>query len=425
LRKDLISLLEERDVSVGSLPVGNISANELQIRVLNKDRMYDAGNPNSPFRNLVKPNRIVRAWLGCKVDGSIEWIPLGKFHSGDWNVPEDGLYAETSAVDLMEDLAKKKYTTSGVLQNVTLYDLAKDILEDYGLSEVDGEFWIDTELDGADYTIPYAYLDNITYREALRLVVEAGMGQAYIDRNGVLRVEGPSFLDSITDPSKTIGLDKIYSKNIPSRYESVKNKIIVKTQPFKPTVSKEDVYTSTEGITVGAESEKTVTVFYTSKPVMEAEALIEDAPTGCSVKSATYYAWGAVVKLENTDTSEHDVYLYVKGKPLKVVEPEEVVAEDSTSITENGVLEYEFAENHFVQSKTLAQKIANKLLEVYKEPRRDLDMEWRGDPALELTDLIRTYDYKDETEADFYIVQQNLEYDGVLRATMKGRRKSA
>ena len=47
----LINLIEERDVSAGSLPIGNISANELDIRIVNKDRLYDAGNENSPFRN--------------------------------------------------------------------------------------------------------------------------------------------------------------------------------------------------------------------------------------------------------------------------------------------------------------------------------------------------------------------------------------
>jgi hypothetical protein len=418
----LIGLLEEREVKEASLPIGNISANELQIRIYNKDRIYDAGNTNSPFKNLIRPNRIIHAWLGCEVSGEIEWIPLGKYKSGEWKVPENEMYAETSATDLMEELSKKKYTTSTVLINNMLYDIAKDILEDFGLSEAAGDFWIDTELNEAEYTIPYAYLDSITHREALRLVVEAAMGQAYVDREGILRVEGPSYLEGLTTSQLTIDLDEIYQKDIPALYEKLRNKIVVTTQPFKPVDSKEDVYRSVDGITIPASSTKDITIFYEQRPVSEGEALLDNPPAGCTIDSAVYYVWGADITLMNTNATEQTVILYVKGKPFKISDAQEVIAKDDTSIGENGELVYEFPNNHFVQNETLANKIATKLLSSYKDPRRDLDMEWRGNPALELTDRITTYDYRDESTADFHVIYQELNYDGILEAVLKGRR---
>jgi hypothetical protein len=352
-------------------------------------------------------------------------IKLGKFKSGDWNVPEEELYTETSAKDMMEDLNTRKYSTSGVLIDNTLYDIAKSILDDFGLSEANGEYSIDTELDESEYTVPYAYMENIKHREALRMVVEAAMGQAYIDRDGVLRVEGPSFLDDLTVSQLTIDLDEIYKKNIPSLFETVKNKIIVTTQPFKPVSSKEDVYRAIDGITIPANDTVEVTVFYDQKPVLEAEALLDDPPAGCTVDAATYYAWGAVITLRNTTGIEETVVLYVKGKPLKIIGSQEVIAKDSQSILDDGELIYEFPKNHLVQVKTIAEKIAAKLLASYKDPRRDLTMDWRGNPALELTDRITTYDYRDENTVDFHIIAQELSYDGVLSATLKGRRASA
>src|SRR5690606_20899677 len=84
----LIHLLEEREVSRGSLPVGNISANEIDIRLYNKNRKFDAGNTASPLHNLLRPNRRIRAWLGVEKDsGDKEWVPLGVFWSGDWSAP--------------------------------------------------------------------------------------------------------------------------------------------------------------------------------------------------------------------------------------------------------------------------------------------------------------------------------------------------
>lgn len=63
-----IHLLEEREVSHGSLPVGNISANEIYIELNNASRKFDAGNAASPLHNLLKPNRRIRAWIGVEIE---------------------------------------------------------------------------------------------------------------------------------------------------------------------------------------------------------------------------------------------------------------------------------------------------------------------------------------------------------------------
>ena len=59
-----ISLLEEREVSQGSLPVGIISANEISIKLDNSDRRFDAGNRGSSLYQLLLQNRRIKAWLG-------------------------------------------------------------------------------------------------------------------------------------------------------------------------------------------------------------------------------------------------------------------------------------------------------------------------------------------------------------------------
>ncbi len=66
-----IDLLEEREVSQGSLPVGNISSNELKIVLNNADRRFDAGNTESPLYNLLKPNRRIKAYMGAEI--SLNW----------------------------------------------------------------------------------------------------------------------------------------------------------------------------------------------------------------------------------------------------------------------------------------------------------------------------------------------------------------
>lgn len=189
-----INLLEEREVSNGSLPIGNISSNELYIKMSNIDYRFSAGNVNSPLHQSIKVNRRMRAWIGLELpSGIVEYIPLGAFWSGDWSVPEQETYASTSGRDRLELMRNTTFSSSQVYQNKTLYDLAKIVLEDAGIKEE--EYWIDTELQ--EFLIPYAYFEPVSHREALRQIATACAGQVYVDRKNVIRVEGPSFLNKV------------------------------------------------------------------------------------------------------------------------------------------------------------------------------------------------------------------------------------
>ncbi len=80
---DLVSLrlLEEREASQGSLPVGNISANEVTIVLNNWDKKFDIDNENSPLKNLLKPNRRIQVSLGF--EGALVWQDVKNKKWGD------------------------------------------------------------------------------------------------------------------------------------------------------------------------------------------------------------------------------------------------------------------------------------------------------------------------------------------------------
>ena len=71
---DLVSLrlLEEREASQGSLPVGNISSNEITLALNNEDKKFDVDNEQSPLKNLLKPNRRIKVYLGTEIERTWE-----------------------------------------------------------------------------------------------------------------------------------------------------------------------------------------------------------------------------------------------------------------------------------------------------------------------------------------------------------------
>lgn len=105
-----INLLEEREVGQGSLPVGNISSNEIDIRLNNESRKFDAGNTESPLYQLLKPNRRIKAWLGVdRSDKAKEWVPLGVFWSKKWHAPDYKVSARVTGRDILSFLDEEQY----------------------------------------------------------------------------------------------------------------------------------------------------------------------------------------------------------------------------------------------------------------------------------------------------------------------------
>ncbi len=575
---DLVSvrLLEEREASQGSLPVGNISANEVTIALSNADKKFDLDNENSPLKNLLKPNRRIQVWLGAedvigewhseieqssyyyqkrlcgeryvaqgfkpvgslvgarevwayvlsygkegsppdvyfyvysnnedvpgqsvstdygvvtgdnwpsggvqwvgtkivldeplqegqqywlvlagqdvynyydnvrylysdsdkyadgywctssdgmtwnkalgtdlafRLDAPIykdEWVPLGTFWSLDWDSPDDTLEATVTARDRMELLRKGTYQTSQVQQNKSLYELAELVLQDAGLNS--SEYIIDTDLQ--NIIIPYAWFNPVSHREALRRIAEAGLAAAFQNRDGKIQIE--SWLITGDEPVLEITEDDYFPPlRAPSRQDQVANEIIVDTQPLRPATAAEEVYRSNEPITIPASTTKTITAFYNKTPVIEAAASLDSPPAGVSIVDATYYGWGAAVKVQNTNATDTQVTLVIQGKPLSVQNKERAIARDEASILENGVLRYEFPANPLVQTLAQAQAIANTLLASVKEPRRDIEVDWRGNPALLLGDRVTV------KGKDYHVIRQELDWRGYLRSRLVGRR---
>jgi hypothetical protein len=340
-----------------------------------------------------------------------EWVPLGTFWSLDWDSPDDSLEATVTARDRMELLRKGTYQTSQVQQNKTLYQLAEDVLQDAGLNS--SEYVIDTDLQSI--VVPYAWFNPVSHREALRKIAEAGLAAAFQNRDGKIQIE--SWLITDDEPVLEITEDDYFPPlRAPSRQDQVANEIIVDTQPLRPASTEEEVYRSNEPITIPGNTTKTITAFYNKTPVIDAAASLYNPPAGVSIVEATYYGWGAAVKVQNTNASDAQVTLIISGKPLTVQNKERAIARDEASILENGVLRFEFPANPLVQTLTQAQAIADALLVSVKDPRRDIEVDWRGNPALLLGDRVTV------KGKDYHVIRQEIDWAGYMQARLTGRK---
>lgn len=433
---DLLNLhvLEEREASLGNLAVGNISANEITVALSNEDRRFDPDNEDSPLYRLVKPRRRIRAWLGAEVEGVIEWVPLGTYWATDWDTDDDALQAMVTGRDRLELLQKTEYKTCLPQQNVSLYTLAESVLVDAGLQA--SEYVIDTALQAI--VLPWGYLAPMSHREALRVIAEAALAVVYADRDGRIRVEmpgeiapgepvtaylQPQYPAAIVDTGLyAIGPDEYYKISTPSRQEQLANEVVVSTQPLKLEETQE-IYRSAEPLTIGAGQTIAITVRYSKLPVTDVSLTLDNPAAGVTIDSSLVLAWGAEVTIKNTNASDETAVIVATGKPLSVQGGVQIAERDEISITENGLLYYEFPANPLVQTIEQANVIVQTIIASSKDPKRDIEFDWRGNPALELGDGIHVItDAKRERRSDYIVIRQELEWSGALRARLAGRR---
>lgn len=432
-----LQLIEERETSTGGIPVGSISSNELALQLVNDGR-FDPDNTDSPLHGLLTPNRRVRAWLGAEVNGGIEWVPLGTFWTTEWETSSATPDALARARDRLERLRNTDYRTSTVQQNVSAAQLIEAILLDAGLAAT--HWVIEPELQ--NIVFPWAWFPVMTHREALRLVAEAALAIVYCDRDGRIRIgaspvslpptdEGPWYLQGGPFPAEAviqptaygIGPGDYFEAQAPSRMNSLANEVLVFARPVEPDSNPSEAYRSASPITVPAGQTVTVTVQYQQPPVMGATASLDNPPSGVSIIGVRYYAWGAEVDIKNTGASPADVVLVVTGTRLVARPAEAVVAADPDSQARYGRLVYQFPDNHLVQTRAQASAIAAAVLASAKDPRRDIELDWRGNPALELGDPVTIItDMVRDRRSEYVIVRQELEWAGYLRARMTGRR---
>src|SRR5690606_18783330 len=113
-----------------------------------------------------------------------QWVPLGTYWSGDWDSQD--LEAMVRGRDRLEVLRRPHWEPGQLRQDVSLYALAEDVMQS---AELPPEwYWIDPALQ--DIVVPWGWVPPGSHRDALRVIVEAGMARVYCDRDGILRIQG-------------------------------------------------------------------------------------------------------------------------------------------------------------------------------------------------------------------------------------------
>ncbi len=357
-----MSILEEIEGTEATLPVGNISCNEMDIALSNIDDEYFPGNTASDLHTFIKRNRKIEPFLGFRdSDGVEHYAPKGLYWSGDWSMEQNGTTATTTGRDRME-----LFRTEDVPETVfpdeqtdtSVYDLMDTLLNSAIDYMPDLYYTIDSGLSTriVPNILPEMF-EGLSYFDAIKKISQAGLAYAYMDTPTSAEIEdgGPQTKD------------------------------VLRIVRYEITFPDESVPSGIEEITAYDYISKT-------QPATESTANIIDVEYTEYTYDSEEEKW-----TENTDTAR---------------------AEDEDSQKTYGKLRYEYTGNELIQTPELAGEIANRLLASYKEHRRKIQLEAYGDPSHFLTEKVILPDYVKGTVSEKVVGvwnRINSQYNGSLR----------
>lgn len=364
----------------------------LKFSVSNVDDSYNPYNQAGISKYLVERQEI-QVRYGYRIGSGVEWILGGTFYLSGWDAPQNGLFANFEARDMLEFMngifMKGVYRPSGI----SLRTLAEEVLLDAGLPEREDTLppWkLHSSLNSITTTAP---LPLVRHSECLQMIANAAGCVMYVDREGFLRIE----------PAPTSMTDYRVDN-----FNSYKRPEVALTKPLK------QVDVSYYSFVVDAEVKEiykgqlsvsgteTIQITY-SNPAVETVATVE----GGTLVSATYYTNACELEI----TASGVVGITIVGKELKTSEAIVTVLTGEPGETQS-------VKNKLITSQSRATTVANWVKE-YLTNRRIISLEWRADPRLDALDKILVQNKFGISP--LRVTEFTIAYNGAFKGKGRGR----
>ena len=403
--KDLLSFEvgEELCSSEGNY---NINSDSMTVSIYNEDRKFDKGY----LRTLMLLDRKLYPFIGIENGGKIEFKPLGVFYSDEWDIPQDSQWVKCTATDRLMRLQIKTYVGFPLVENVSLYEIAEDILTKMGVNPT--EYQITERL--KDFVVEMALLPKTTGWDALQEIANAGLCKVFIDRENriVIKCEDDAPVNSRIE----INPGNMFSYKSNISLTDFSNSVSV---DYCEISIKDDIIDVAESeIRLEPNETKMITIDYTSEvaypSAVSSNVAVRIISFGSGVNSCT------CVLRNNTGTAQTTV-ITVSGNAIDI-NTRTVTVRDEESIFLYGIVEYSHPTSELVQSHEQAEYMATLLLNRMKAGEGSITAEWRGDPALEVGlayDSIDRFGDKENLICEY----NKFSYDGGLKQETRGRKK--
>lgn len=403
-----IDLLEEARVDYNN-PIGRVSSNEVTVCFNNSHRYFTPSNTSSPYHGRLRPNLLVKPYLSLEIQEDVfEEIPLGSFRAGDWDAPSGSAEATIVCWDRLNELMDMEVPLIRVQKNTTVKNMFEILFSILNLNNA--EYNVDNSL--TQHILRGWFQDN-SVRGALNSLCVAGNCNVVVDRYNVIQVR-PNVKQE--EPVATFNDEtQIISGDNPQRFLDIYSTVRVKYKV--PFLKDRELLLRLDELVLPSGTTTLSPLTFTNGPVMTVEELRLLNAKNARIVDISYGAWTTSITLSNIGPSEI-VTLEIWGQPIGTVGAEYVATIQNPTFQK--VISIE---SSLIQSQDAAHAFANGLLEYVSDPTANFKFELRGDPSIELNDVVKMLDPADRIpDVNIIVTRHALRYDGALSAIIEGRR---
>jgi hypothetical protein len=394
-------------------PMGNVTSNECSLSLSDLGGWLVTGSIQSPFKSLLKPKVPFDVYVGVEITPDVvEFVPLGKFKSGDWKGNASSLSVSLSGYDRLQEICNIPMPVVPVVGNTTISSLLRTLFTSLEMDP--SEYTIDPSI-----TLPVrlGWLVGPTVGDALRSITIAGLCNISMDRTDRIAVRS-NFQNSDAVVAILTDDDQILSVENPQRlldtHSAVKVNYSLPSVGDKTEILKiADLVIPVGGITLER-------LAFKSAPVGEVTVVKLLGAKTSTLTDFHYGAYSATLVIANTGTEE-TVTVVLEGTPITTT-VSSYTEKDQPAIDSWGESVVSI-ESPLIQYLPSAQIYARSVLKMVQDPTAYFDVEFRGDPTIELMDVIRIQSTSDNVNDEKIVpIRIKIDYSGTISATINGRK---
>ena len=389
----------------------NVQSATCDVTFNNAHQKFTYENSASPLYGQILPERPMRTYAGFTSGNMTETVPV--FVGLTQGMPkysgQDNSTATFTAMDFLSEIAKTQLGQTIMMRDARTDEVIATILDTYGLDSV--MYSLDKGLN----TIPFVVFESGSNAgNILSKLVQAENGSLWLDEKGIIR-----FSPRVADLGK-LPVAQFDETNIieiaPSRTDGIVNRVkitsdIRQVQDSQPVfaVSNENGYqgsASDDEYRISANGNADVWISF-ENPIWQANGtpVLNGASTdsnftavdlsGATVSSGLTVSsslFSNSMKLTFTNANNFPVsitYLEIWGQPAKIVDSIKYDAYDEDSVDKFGEMILEITDNNYFGSFQNADEYAEDILRRRKDYSPTMTMKVKGNPALQLGDIIQ------------------------------------
>lgn len=392
-----IDLVEEQGADSNTV-LGVLSSNELILTLSNLDNRFTPTNTTGPLYGSLVGGLKVEATLSILVAGSWEDLNLGTFYTDKWSPNTSSHTVTVTCYDKLRTILDKPLQASQIYVNNTVEENLQILLDDAGVTY---------NIESLSYVMPYYFYGNTTLRKELPKFINGFGCRIYMDRNEVLQVKyalSGASVDTFTDDNQIITHRFLQKTN------ELFSKVELEYFEYAPTDLLTLLFVTldvTNGTSIFSELTLDSDIIF-----MLLSVTLDNITSG--------YVSYVTQRCNNIDlaivaTTSESVDVTIKGYAL--------AASMKTYTKTDSVLESTIGAKTLPLTSNIIQNVAgantftSMMLDRVSILGNLLEVQCRGQAALELNDKITISDSTNQISGTYFVWRARYYYDGGLNAT--------